>query len=78
MGRALTISDALYDRLETIARSHGLETIEQLLEYWQASDERLRRRDADVQRIDALRERLAEIHGQMPDSTDLIREDRAR
>lgn len=32
MGRTLTISDALYARLEVSARAHGLSDIEPLLE----------------------------------------------
>ena len=64
MGKVLTISDTLYDRLDMIARSHGLDTIEELLEYWQSGEERRQRRDADVQRIDALRERLHQLQRQ--------------
>ncbi len=35
-------------------------------------------RNEAVQQINALRERLFDVYGEMPDSTDLIRDDRAR
>jgi hypothetical protein len=39
MSQTLTISDQLLARLEAAARRHGLKSVEQLLEAWQASDE---------------------------------------
>lgn len=41
-------------------------------------DEELRQRRNVVQQIDALRDRLLKTCGEMPDSVDLVREDRAR
>lgn len=41
-------------------------------------DKNLSRRQEVVQRIDALWERLFAKYGEMPDSVELIREDRAR
>ena len=78
MSQALTISDALYVRLEGTVRTRGLSNIEQLLEDWQAREDELCRRQAVLNRIDALRERLAATYGEMPDSTDLLQADRAR
>ena len=74
----LTISDALYDRLEASAQMHGLTSIEQLLEAWQAREDGLLRRQDVVRRIDALRKRLFATYGELPDSVALIREDRER
>lgn len=74
MGRTLTISDSLYTRLEASAQRRGLSNIEQLLEAWQAQEDELRQREAVVCQIEALRERLFAIYGEMPDSVGLIRE----
>jgi hypothetical protein len=78
MKRTLKISNALYIRLETMAREHGFGDIEQLLEAWQANkyDSCLRREV--VHKVDQLRERLHAKYGEMPDSVTLIREDRSR
>jgi len=78
MSRTVTIPDALYLRLEQTAQARGCSSIAQLLEVWQAHDETLRRRQEAVARIDALRERLCATYGVFPDSTEDVREDRAR
>lgn len=78
MSRVLTISDDLYGKLETAAQRRGLTHIDQLLEQWQAADAELARRAQVVQHIDALREELRAKYGEMPDSVELIREDRER
>jgi hypothetical protein len=78
MSRTLTIPDALYLRLESIARARGLSSIEQLLEMWQTREDDLRYRHEVVTQIDALRERLFATYGMFPDSTESVREDRAR
>jgi predicted CopG family antitoxin len=77
MSRTLTISDELYDRLEREARIRGL-SIELLIEAWERNEADLLRRQAVVRGIDSLRERLFSKYGEMLDSSDLIREDRAR
>lgn len=78
MSQTLTVSDDLYARLEQTAQQRGLPRVEDLLEIWQTTeDERNRRREV-VQRIDDLRERLFATYGEMPDSCDLLREDRER
>jgi hypothetical protein len=43
MSQTLTISDELLARLQTAARRRGLDSVEQLLETWQASEEELAR-----------------------------------
>lgn len=78
MGKTLNISDDLYDRLDQAARQRGMKNVEQLLETWQASEGDLHKRQKVVERIDTLRARFFSTYGQMPDSVDLIREDRGR
>ena len=78
MSRTVTIPDALYLRLEQIAQVRGCSSIARLLETWQAHEDTLRRRQEAVARIDALRERLSTTYGVFPDSTEDVREDRAR
>lgn len=78
MSRTLTISDELYARLEAEARSHGLKSVEEYLDQIQIPEAELSRREDIVREIDHLRERLLARYGQMPDSVDLLRKDRAR
>jgi hypothetical protein len=76
MSRTLTISDTLYARLEAKTRERGLSNIEQLLEEWERSENEMLRRREVVPQIDKLRERLRDKCGEMPDSVELIRQDR--
>lgn len=82
MYQTLTVSDTLYQQLETTARNGGFDSIEELIqkliEDWQAHIEELRRRQETVRRIDALRERLLTKYGEMQDSVELLRADRER
>jgi hypothetical protein len=78
LSRTLTISDALYDRLASSAPMHGMASIEQLLEAWQAREDELFSRYEVVRRIDALRDRLFASYGELPDSMAFLREERAR
>lgn len=78
MSRTLIISDELYDRLETEARTQGFNSIEQLLEQRKTSAAEASPGQDIVRRIDDLRDRLFAKYGQMPDSIELLREDRAR
>ena len=75
--RTLTISQALYDRLAAAAQLHGF-SIEQLLEEWDHRDAEIRQRQEAGRRIDAIRQQMTAKYGIMPDSTELLREDRAR
>ena len=77
MSKTLTISDELYARLEKEAQMRGL-SIERLIEEWERGEADLLQRKDVVREIDALRERLFSKYGEMPDSADLVREDRAR
>lgn len=78
MSRTLTISDELYGRLESEARSRGLKSVEELLDRLQSQQTDIALRRDVVRGIDYLRERLFARYGEMPDSVDLLREDRAR
>jgi len=78
MGRTVTISDDLYEKLTMAMQERGLQSIEQLLELWQADEAERQRRQEVVRTIDALRDRLYAQYGKMPDSVELIREDRVR
>jgi hypothetical protein len=82
MYQTLTVSERLYQQLETTARNGGFDNLEEflqkLIEVWQAHVEELRRRQETVRRIDALRERLLRTYGEMADSVELIRADRER
>lgn len=78
MSQTLTISDTLYSRLEQAAREHGFASIEQLLETWQAFDVERQQRQRIVQRIDQVREQMFTTYGEMLDSVESLREDRAR
>ena len=77
MSRTLTISDELYTRLEKEARMRGL-SIELLIEEWERNEANLLQRKNVVREIDGLREHLFSKYGEMTDSSDLVREDRAR
>ena len=77
MSRTLTISDELYARLEKEAQLRGL-SVERLIEEWERHETNLLQRQDVVREIDSLREHLFLKHGEMPDSSELVREDRAR
>ena len=77
MSRTVTVPDDVYERLERTAQRRGLQSVEQLLTEWHPDDD-IQTRQATVARIDALRERLLTHYGEMPDSIDLLREDRER
>ena len=82
MSRTITVSDELYALLEEAARKRGLNRVEEFLEKLEVepglSAEELRRRRETVEWTDALRARMFEKYGEMPDSADLLREDRER
>lgn len=78
MSQTLTLSNSVYTWLQEEAQKRGLSTVEELLEAWKAEGDELRQRQEVGQRITALRERLYAKYGEMPDSTELIREDRDR
>ena len=78
MSRVIRISDELHERLEKEARTRGLDSVEQLLAQWPTAETELDHRRDVVREIDDLRARLFDKYGEMPDSVELVREDRAR
>jgi hypothetical protein len=78
MSRTLTIPDELYERLELEARARGLRGVERLLDCVARRKDSLSQRREAVRRIDDLREQLFAKYREMPDSTELLREDRDR
>jgi predicted CopG family antitoxin len=82
MSRTITVSDDLYTRLEQAASKRGLANVEQLLEKVDeaptVSAEELRRRREAGEWVEALHAQMVEKYGLMPDSADLVREDRER
>ncbi len=75
--QTLTISADLYDRLVAEARHRGI-SVEQLITEWERKDSEIRRRQEAGRRADEIFERMAAKYGIMPDSAELIREDRER
>jgi hypothetical protein len=80
MNHTITVSEALYERLEAEARRRGIKSVEELLEVWQEQQDQddAKQRHEAVRQIDALREHLLAKYGEMPDSVPLLQEDRAR
>jgi hypothetical protein len=75
--QTLVISEDLLNRLAAEARLRGL-SIEQLIENWERKESELRRREEAVRRIDEIYEDMAAKYGELPDSAELVREDRER
>lgn len=78
MSQTITISDSLYTKLKNTTSKYGLDSIEHLLEVWQASQEEVYEREKTIRQIDTLRERMFTKYGEMADSVELVREDRKR
>ena len=79
--QTLTISEDLYYRLQSGAQSRGLsveQLVEQAVEEWERNDVELQQRRQLVAEIRSLQAQIAAEHGQMPDSVELLREDRER
>ncbi len=78
MSKTLELSDELFERLQAQARDRGLGSVDELLESWPVGQTSPHGRKQTVESIDALRQRLLDKYGPMPDSVSLIREDRER
>ncbi len=81
MNQTLTISENLYGRLQIGAQLRGLsieQLIEQFVDEWERRESELKQRQEAVRKIRELRERIFAEHGEMPDSVELLREDRNR
>ncbi len=73
----IEIQEELFDWLRTEAKRRNLEDIESVIQELQRDEERRRRHEVG-KRIDKLREEIYAKYGEMPDSVELIREDRQR
>ena len=73
--QTLTISRDLYSRLETEAQLQKM-SIEQLIEEWERQLSEIRRRQEAGQVVKETYEKMKAKYGLMPDSAELIREDR--
>ena len=71
----LIISEDLYLRIKTTAQLRGV-SIEQLLEEWEQRDREIERRQEAGREIKAFFAEMKAKYGLMPDSAELIREDR--
>ena len=71
----LTISEDLYQRIKTNAQLRGV-SIEQLLEEWEQRDREIERRQEAGREIKAFFAEMKTKYGLMPDSAELVREDR--
>jgi hypothetical protein len=81
MSVTLTISEETYENLKSLAQLRGFKSIEQFLENDKMLVERrmeLERRQKLGAEMKKLREKIFREHGVMPNSVDLIREDRER
>lgn len=83
MSVSITVSEETYNKLKASAQVRGKENVEQLLEDWEDEQaiewqKELDRRKEVGNKIKAFREKMYEKYGVMPDSTELIREDRQR
>lgn len=73
--QTLTISEDLYNRIAADAQLRGV-SIEQLLYEWEERDEEIKRRQEAGREIKAFFNEMKAKYGLMPDSAELIREDR--
>ena len=76
MSVTLTVSDETFKKLENVARSRGFEDVGKFLDEWEEL-EFANRREV-VEDIRLFRERMKEKYGVIPDSTEMLREDRMR
>lgn len=73
--QTLTISDSLYQRLMAEAQLQGM-SVEQLIEEWESKESEIRRRQEAGKRIKNIYKEMEAKYGLMPDSAELVREDR--
>ncbi len=76
MSVTITVSEETYQKLKNVAESRGFEKVEDFLGEWEKL-ERANRRKV-VNDIVAFRQKMKKKYGVMPDSAELIREDRMR
>jgi quinol monooxygenase YgiN len=79
----INVSDETYNKLKISAQIRGKKNVEHLLEEWEDEQtverqNELKRRKEAGKEIRKLQKKMHEKYGVMPDSTELIREDRNR
>ena len=80
MSVTITISNETYQSLEDLAQLRGKQSVEQLLEDFKSVE---RQKESEKRReigksIRDFQKRMSEKYGVMPNSADLVSEDRAR
>jgi 2-oxo-4-hydroxy-4-carboxy--5-ureidoimidazoline (OHCU) decarboxylase len=80
MGRAVMLPESLYNWLEAEAKRRQVASVDNLIEELleQIKEEEKHERDAAIQRIFDLHNKMAAKYGLVQDSVELIREDRER
>jgi len=76
MSVTLTVSEKTYQKLENAARSKGFKDVGKFLDEWE--DIEFASRHEVVDRIIKFQTKMGEKYGVMPDSAELVREDRER
>ncbi|MBA3784780.1 MAG: hypothetical protein H0X15_04460 [Acidobacteria bacterium] len=76
MSVTLTISEETYQKLKNIAQSRGFEDVGKFLDEWEELE--LANRREVVDGILKFHKKMKEKYGVMPDSTEILREDRMR
>ena len=76
MSVTITVSDETYQKLKTVAQSKGFEDVEKFLGEWEELE--LANRREVVDRLLEFQNRMGEKYGVMPNSVELVREDRER
>ena len=76
MSVTLTVSEETFKKLENVARSRGFEDVGKFLDEWEEL-EFANRREV-VEDILEFHEKMKEKYGVMPNSTEMLREDRMR
>ena len=76
MSVTLTVSEKTYKKLKNVAQSKGFEDVEKLLNEWEELELANRREVGN--RILEFQNKMGEKYGVMPDSTELVRQDRER
>ena len=76
MSKTVKVSDETYSLLKSRAQRYELDSVERLLD--EIAQDELENRGRVVDRIMEFQKRMGEKYGLMPDSAELIREDRVR
>ena len=76
MSVTLTVSEKTYQKLENVARRKGFEDVGKFLDEWENIE--LANRHEVVDKIIEFQTRMGEKYGVMPDSAELVRENRER